>query len=152
MIRLKRILVPTDFSDHSEVAVRYGCELAAKFGAELHLLHIVELTPLMYGEGAFYTQETAEQMTQDSNQRLEKLPEGSFRESLDITRITRDGHPLPEICGYARENDIDLIVLGTHGRGAIAHMLLGSVAEKVVRKAPCPVMTVHNPEHEFIMP
>ena len=57
-----------------------------------------------------------------------------------------------EIIRYARENNIDLLVLGTHGRGAIAHMLMGSVAEKIVRKAPCPVLTVRHPEHEFVMP
>lgn len=152
MIRLKRILVPTDFSEHSENAVRYGCELAAKFDAELHLLHVVELTPVMYGEGAYFTPDTEAQLVADSNKRLNELPEGDLRESLNVTRTTTSGHPLPEICGYAKKNDIDMIVLGTHGRGAIAHVLLGSVAEKVVRKAPCPVMTVHNPEHEFVMP
>ena len=62
------------------------------------------------------------------------------------------GHPFVEILSDAKQHDIDLIVMGTHGRGAIKHMLLGSVAEKVVRKAPCPVLTVRHPDHEFVMP
>ena len=62
------------------------------------------------------------------------------------------GSPFLEIIAYAKSREIDLIVMGTHGRGPIAHMLMGSVAEKVVRKAPCPVLTVRHPEHEFLMP
>jgi len=60
--------------------------------------------------------------------------------------------PFPEILRFAADNEIDLIVMGTHGRGGVSHMLLGSVAEKVVRRAPCPVLTVRQPEHEFVEP
>ena len=69
-----------------------------------------------------------------------------------IVKVVRQGPPFLEIVRYAQEANIDLIVLGTHGRGGLAHMLLGSVAEKVVRKAPCPVLTVRHPEHEFVAP
>lgn len=152
MIQLKRILVPTDFSEHSEKAVLYGCELAAKFEAELHVMHAVELIPITYGEGAYFTPETMNEMQRDAAFRLGQIPDASWREKLNVTHVTVEGHPFVQIIRYAKEHDIDLIILGTHGRGAIAHMLLGSVAEKVVRKAPCPVLTVREKEHEFIMP
>ena len=71
---------------------------------------------------------------------------------MTVERVTVVGHAFVEILQYASGNDIDLIVMGTHGRGAVKHMLLGSVAEKVVRKAPCPVLTVRHPGYEFIMP
>ena len=74
------------------------------------------------------------------------------REKFSAQIVTLVGSPFLEIVTYAKSHDIDLIVMGTHGRGPIAHMLMGSVAEKVVRKAPCPVLTVRHPEHEFIMP
>jgi len=72
-----------------------------------------------------------------------------YRAEVDLVMGTSE---FVEVIRYAREKDIDLLVLGTHGRGAIAHMLMGSVAEKIVRKAPCPVLTVRHPEHEFVMP
>ena len=152
MIQLKRILVPSDFSEYSSNAVLYGCELAAKFDAELHLLHAVELVPITYTEGAYFSPESQAEITRDAANRLSELPDAAWCEKLNVTRATVEGHPFVQIIRYAKENDIDLIVIGSHGRGAIAHMLLGSVAEKVVRKAPCPVLTVHNPEHEFVMP
>src|SRR5207302_3469836 len=83
---------------------------------------------------------------------LQKLLTDAERERFQARFLTLTGSPFVEIVRYAKEQNIDLIVLGTHGRGPIAHMLLGSVAEKVVRKAPCPVLTVRHPEHEFVMP
>jgi nucleotide-binding universal stress UspA family protein len=69
-----------------------------------------------------------------------------------VKRTVVDGHPFVEIIKHAKEGDADMIIMGTHGRGAIAHMLLGSVAEKVVRTAPCPVLTVRHPEHKYVHP
>ena len=159
MISLHRILVPTDFSDHSEKAVRYGAELAAKFGAELHLLHAVETTAIIYGEGAamygdsvaFFPAEIAAEAETAAVKQLDDLKIDSA-DDLQVIRSVALGHPFVEIVRYAKDNAIDLIVVGTHGRGAIAHMLLGSVAEKVVRKAPCPVLVVRDEEHDFVMP
>jgi len=74
------------------------------------------------------------------------------RSALRARLLTRVGHPFVEVVRYAREESIDLIVMGTHGRGAVGHLLLGSVAERVVRKAPCPVLTVRHPQHEFVRP
>lgn len=151
MITLKKILVPTDFSEHSSKALRYGAELAAKFGAELHVLHAIELTPLAYGEGAYFPPETQAELEEAAVKQLDDLHVAAASE-VNVVRKVSHGHPFVETIRYAKEQEIDLIVVGTHGRGAIAHMLLGSVAEKVVRKAPCPVLTVRDGEHEFIMP
>lgn len=151
MITLKKILVPTDFSEHSTKAAIYGAELARKFGAELHLMHSVEMTPFLYGEGVYVAPETEAEIEVAVAKRLEELLNGSTGDLTVVRKIER-GHPFVEIIRYAKENDIGLIVLGTHGRGSIEHMLLGSVAEKVVRKAPCPVLTVRDKEHDFVMP
>lgn len=151
MISIKKILVPTDFSEHSHKAILYGRELASQFGAELHLLHVFEPVPIAYSEGAVFTPDTEAQLLEEGKKALDDL-EVAGAEGLTIYRDIRSGHPIVEIIRYARETDTDLIVVGTHGRGAIAHMLLGSVAEKVVRKAPCPVLAVRDEEHEFIMP
>ena len=152
MISLKKILVPTDFSEQSVKAIRYGTELATKFGAELHLLHAVETLPIMYGEGgAYLLPDTVAEVVAATVKHLDELKIDSADE-LQVIRKVVQGHPFVEIVRYAKNNATDLIVVGTHGRGAVAHMLLGSVAEKVVRKASCPVLVVRDEEHDFIMP
>lgn len=151
MITLKKILVPTDFSEHSAKAMRYGAELAAKFGAELHLLHAIETTPTMYGDGAYFPPETEAELEAAAVKQLNDL-KLDVTADLQVVRLAKHGHPFVEVIRYAKNSEIDLIVIGTHGRGAIAHMLLGSVAEKVVRKAPCPVLAVRDEEHDFVLP
>ena len=113
---------------------------------------MVEVIPVMYHEGIVFSPESEAQMQDHAAATLEKVPDGEWPDRLNIVRSTVHGHPLVEIIRYAREADIDLMIIGTHGRTGLAHMLLGSNAEKIVRKAPCPVMTVHCPEHEFVMP
>ena len=145
-------MVPTDFSPHSEKAVVYGAELAAKFGAELHLLHAMEAIPMVYGDGVtYFSPEIAEELEQSAVKELNDI-DVTAAGKLNVVRHVIQGHPFVEIVRYAKQENVDLIVVGTHGRGAIAHMLLGSVAEKVVRKAPCPVLVVRESEHDFVMP
>lgn len=156
MIALKNILVPTDFSDTSANAVRYAKAFAETFQASLHLLHVVEEL-LVYAwtppEGSIpLAADIRTDMEARTREQLHKLLTDAERERFRAHFLTLTGSPFVEIVRYAKEQDIDLIVLGTHGRGPIAHMLMGSVAEKVVRKAPCPVLTVRHPEHEFVMP
>jgi nucleotide-binding universal stress UspA family protein len=91
-------------------------------------------------------------MERQARERLEALLTPEERERHHATLALRSGSPFVEVVRYAREENVDIVVLGTHGRGAIAHMLLGSVAERVVRKAHCPVLTVRQPAHEFVMP
>lgn len=150
MLTLKKILVPTDFSEHSAKAIRYGAELAATFGGELHLLHSVEATPIMYGEGSGIPELLADREAAATKQ-LEAVKVDASGDCRVRRKVVK-GHPFVEIVRYAKDNTIDLLVIGTHGRGAIAHMLLGSVAERVVRKAPCPVLVVRDEEHDFVMP
>lgn len=149
MIALKSILLPTDFSDPSGTALTYARAFAETFGASLHLMHVID-------EALFFAWEAPplarEDIEASARNQLDKLLPGVDRERLDARLVLRTGSPFVEIVRYAREQRVDLIVMGTHGRGPIAHMLMGSVAEKVVRKAPCPVLTVRHPEHEFVMP
>ena len=155
MIHLNKILVPTDFSEFSKHALKYGCEFAAKFESDLHLLHVLQDLVAMVPEPGLafpppgnYIQD----LKDDADRALQDLPGPLWKGGGSLKRTTREGPPFLEIVRYAKDNDIDLIVLGTHGHSGLAHLLLGSVAEKVVRKAPCPVLSVRNPEHEFVMP
>lgn len=155
MIRLRRILLPTDFSDFSRAGLAYGCAFAEKFGAELHLLHVLQdLVALLPEPGLAYPApgDYMQELQSSADQALAKLPEPGCAEGLPVVRATRQGAAFVEIIRYARENEIDLIIMGTHGRSGLAHVLLGSVAERVVRKSPCPVLTVHPEGHSFQMP
>jgi len=93
-----------------------------------------------------------EQIEAEARNRLHGVMTDAGRLRLRVELVMEQGSPFLEIIRYAKDHDIDLIVMGTHGRGPIAHMLMGSVAEKVVRRAPCPVLTVKHPEHKFVMP
>ena len=155
MIALKRILVPADFSKPCEVAVNYAKALADAFHESLHVLHVIQ-DPFVHGfsPGPYVAappgyREELEKLAQDQ---LRGLLTDSERSRFSAILVKKWGSPFLEIIRYAKSENVDLIVMGTHGRGPVAHMLLGSVAEKVVRKAPCPVLTVRHPEHEFVMP
>jgi nucleotide-binding universal stress UspA family protein len=154
MIRLTKVLVPTDFSEPSAKAVAYGEELARRFGASLHVLHAVE-EPLAQGWDAYgfpgLLPERRAEMLADAQRRLEEAVPPVERDRQATELVTCLGEPHREIVRFANERGIDLIVMGTHGRGGMAHLLLGSVAEKVVRTAPCPVLTVRDREREFVI-
>ena len=151
MISLQKILIPVDFSEHSQKAIRYGEELAVKFGAALQLIHVVETQPIMYAEGGAFPFESNKEIIDHATDVLSKVQIKSG-DQVATSRTVVEGTAFLEIVRFAKENETDLIVMGTHGRGAIAHMLLGSVAEKVIRKAPCPVLVVRDEEHDFVMP
>jgi nucleotide-binding universal stress UspA family protein len=155
MILLKKILVATDFGSASESALRYAQALARGFGAELHVLHVVEnlLTRAMDGYGyAAISPEVQLDVERAGRKQTDALLSDEDRRELRAKAETvTSNNPATEIVDYARTNSIDLIVMGTHGRRAIAHFFMGSVAERVVRAAPCPVLTVRNPEHEFVL-
>jgi nucleotide-binding universal stress UspA family protein len=140
MISLQRILVPHDFSELSEAAVTHATGLATSFHAALDLLHVVPERGVDAGpaEAAF--------------QQLRKHAAPGGKTRLRARCHVRSGTPHVEITRFASECNVDLIVMGTHGRGAVGHALMGSVAEKVVRSAPCPVLTVHGPRRESLLP
>jgi nucleotide-binding universal stress UspA family protein len=149
MIALQRILVPHDFSETSEAAVRYAVALARNFNARIHLLHV--------GDQARLDLETEfplglEGAVEDAvRERLLKIVTPVEQAEFRPEFVVRSGVPAAEIVRYAKDHDVDLIVMGTHGRGPVGHMVMGSVAEKVVRTAPCPVLTVRSQQHEFVM-
>ena len=154
MINLKRILVATDFSDHSKVAVKYAAALAEAFSSEVILCHVVEAPDLISqippsGEG-YFPPNFQEQQRQAAEKECDKII-ADHGIKTGRTLIV-EGSPFFEVIRAAKAENVDLVVVGTHGRGAIAHVLLGSVAEKIVRKAPCPVLTVREGEHDFVMP
>jgi universal stress protein A len=148
MVTIRRILVPTDFSECSDAAVTYARGLADTFGSQLHLLHVVQDPYTQPWAAEAFPAPLGDMLTQWQEQartRLQGLlPAGTEgKEGPGIVAV-EVGSPFQQIIRYAEDHDIDLIVIGTHGRGPIGHMLLGSVAEKVVRKAPCPVLTVRH--------
>jgi nucleotide-binding universal stress UspA family protein len=141
------ILVATDFGAASDSALAYGRALSHTFGATLHVLHV--------RENSFFRPIAADARALDRaalhhiERRLtdEDHRELHARAALETSDATADA-----IIDYAREHEVDLIVMGTHGRTGIEHALAGSVAERVVRGAPCPVLTVRSPEREFVVP
>jgi nucleotide-binding universal stress UspA family protein len=142
--RLKRILVPLDFSDCSRKALEYAIPCAKQFDAELVLLNVIEPYPPVP------QMELVEVETiQDSLRELETLRESVGDDILCSSKV-RTGVPHVEIVQEAKQNDIDLIILSTHGYKGLSHVFLGSTAEKVVRNAPCPVLTVRQSEREFV--
>ena len=147
MIVLKNILVATDFEPASDAALTYGRALAKTFGARLHLLHVAENDFLRASVTDPHVLKTA--VARRLNERLtaEDRQVRGARATLEVS-----DRPADTITRYAKREQIDLIVMGTHGRTGVTHLLMGSVAEHVVRTAPCPVLTVRHPEHEFVLP
>src|SRR5262245_14332158 len=151
MIALKNILVATDFGEAADAALTYGRELARTFSGTLHVLHVVDNVMARVGpEGYIGVSGDMQREIEDmGRRRLDVLVDDEDRRTLHARIVTiTSSTPAIAIVGYARDASVDLIVIGTHGRGALAHLLMGSVAEKVVRMAPCPVLTVRHPEHE----
>ncbi len=156
MIALKKVLVATDFSEPSDVALAYGRELARSFGAKLVVLHIVEniMTRAFGPDGyAITNPDLQRDLEASADKQVNALLSEEDRQAIRADAVIISSNtPAFAIADYAGTTGIDLIVIGTHGRGAVAHLLMGSVAERVVRTAPCPVLTVRHPEHEFVLP
>jgi len=152
VITLKRILVATDFSDASKAALVYGRELAHTFGARLDVLHVVPNLAKYYAAESYTATfpEIEEGMEEAAQREVDLLLTDEDRRLGGRAMLRTLESPADGITRHAREVNIDLIVMGTHGRGGVSHLLLGSVAERVVRSAPCPVLTVRHPEHEFV--
>ncbi len=154
-MQLKRILFPTDFSDFSKYAASFAVSFACDYGARLYVLHVAEfLHDLPEGllSNAPSLDSIHEKAEQSARLELESASSPETLEKLDFEFACVKGKPFFEIVSYARDREIDMIVMGTHGRTALEAAMLGSTAEKVVRKAPCPVFTVRMPGHWFVMP
>ena len=155
MIALKNILVATDFGKPAEAALNYGRDLARTFGARLHVLHVADYIagryPIDMYPGGFA--ELQGDIEKDALNQLQAVVTSEDVAQLGALPVVRSSNtPAATITAYAKEAGIDLIIIGTHGRGAVSHLFMGSVAERVVRTAPCPVLTVRHPEHDFLAP
>jgi len=146
MITLHRILMATDFSAYSKEALDYAVHLAKGLGTDLHLLHVFE--PPFYPPSGSPLQVPPEVhqwiagLKEEESKRLKTVAEEARRQGVTVHPILKEGEPFSEILKTAEEITADLIVLSTHGRTGLARILMGSVAERVVRRSPCPVLTV----------
>lgn len=153
---IKKILFPTDYSETSLEALGHAKALAAVFDAELLCIHVVDEAYQYWssmGPESIPVGPPMEELLALGKSRMEKFRATHLADlKKPVTSAVVLGRPFMEIIKYAREHGVDLIVMGTHGRGALAHVLLGSTTEKVVRKAPCAVLTVRSGTHKFEMP
>jgi len=151
-IKLQHILVPIDFSASSRKALRYAVSFAQQYRAKVTLVHVVE--PPMYPTELGYVPVEIESLNKSiqatAEEKIRSLAEEQLQTELIEKTLVRMGHPYQEITQVARELKVDLIVISTHGYTGLKHVLLGSTAERIVRHAPCPVLTVREREHDFV--
>lgn len=140
MILLKNVLVATDFSDASSTGLNYGRALAGRFGATLHVLHVADKVSVH------------REAEEAARKQLQGLLTDDDRTELHAKPVVVTSAPALAIIDYAKNANIDLIIVGTHSRSGVKHLFIGSVAEQITRAAPCPVLVVRHPEHEFVVP
>lgn len=147
-MQFRHILAPTDFSEYSKKAVVSALELARKFGAKLTILHVVELPPYPVegyaspGVTATFLEDLERQATQD----LAQLVPEAESSNVEVVRLVAVGSPYRKIIDTAEAEQVDLIVMATAGRTGFSHLVMGSIAERVVRTATCPVLTIRPHE------
>jgi nucleotide-binding universal stress UspA family protein len=147
---IMNILVPIDFSDYSKNALKYAAQFAKNFNAKIYLVYVVE--PMIYPADFSMGQVAIPSAEIDLHTRAEvelKKLANELESNLYVETIIKTGKPFVEINETAKEKDIDLIIIATHGHTGVEHLLFGSTAEKVVRKAPCPVLTLREPIKGF---
>ena len=152
MIKLNRILVPTDFSESARLALTYGMSFAQEYKAHLVLLHVVENLTVGYASDLFPVPmaEVFQEISGYARAELAKLAAEAREKDVEVEEQVVQGKPSAEIIRFAAEKDIDMIVLGTHGKGMLDQALFGSTTERVVRRSPCPVLSVRLAEHTFV--
>lgn len=147
MVTIKKILCPVDYSVCSSEAMKYAAHIAGGEEAKLYLMHVVDIrtfgheSPLDF-EVPKPTPETVERIRKELQENLVHERDGK---KVEVEAIVVVGKPVEEILRAAKEKGVDMIVMGTHGRTGLPHVIIGSVAENVVRNAPCPVLTVRHP-------
>jgi len=162
-MKLNRVLTATDFSNQSGFALEWAAYLAQCMKADLVLLHVIseeegKIIEEVIGEGAVVQiprgirQNVVEERQKKMAEQYEMVVSREIKADLKVEKIIRIGVPFLEIIRTAKEKDVDLIVLGTHGRSGLSHVLIGSVAEKVVHHAHCGVLTVKHPQYKFVAP
>ena len=147
-IDIKRILVPLDFSEHAGAILDWATHLAEEHGSRILLLHVYHL-PVEFQqlEGAYLPADFWSNVKHEAEQQLGRFAEQVRARGIEVDAYVREGYPATVIVEEAAGLDADLIVIGTHGHTGLKHLLLGSIAERVVQKAPCPVLTVKSPGH-----
>jgi len=151
MTEFGKILFPTDFSESAENASRYALSLAKKYASKVYVIHVIEPFTYTTEFGLDFSAQLKE-MEASARRLLDDVAASIKKNNLDVESVLITGEPFVEIIKYARKEQVDLIVMATHGRSGIEHMLMGSVAEKVVRKSPCPVLTIKKSGQTFTMP
>lgn len=151
MINFKKILVPIDFSEYSLQALNYVADFAKAFKSEVYLIYVVE--PIIYppdlsiGQIALPTLNY--QVDEKANEELKRVADEVLDPEIKVHTIVKLGKPYLEILEVAKNEDVDLIIISTHGHTGVEQILFGSTADKVVRKAPCPVLTLREPVKGF---
>ncbi len=153
-MQIKNILFPTDFSQGARAAMDHAVSLARDYNAKLILLYVIQDISIAewYIPSSLSVTDLIEDMQKSAWKEMDKWSEEVSAQVKDVEKLVVRGVPFVEIIRTAKEKGADLVIIGTHGRTGIDHMLFGSTAEKVVRKAPCPVLTVRIAGKEFKMP
>jgi nucleotide-binding universal stress UspA family protein len=150
MISFNGVMVPVDFSKESNLAAKFASSLAEEYKTKLHVLHVIEplhaSLRLHVADFDAFQQKVIDQAQED----LGNVIPSSMKKRLEVEEILEIGHPQHVIVDKAKELGVDLIVIATHGRTGFAHVLLGSVAEQVIRHAPCPVFVIRNPKDKYV--
>ena len=151
-LEIKKVLVPIDFSDYSKNSLRYAVNFAKQFNAEIYLIYVLEpvIYPPDFSMGQIAIPSINAEWDERAREELENLAKTEIPEGINVKSILKNGKPFLEIIDTASEENIDLIIIATHGHSGVEHILFGSTAEKVVRKAPCPVLTLREPVKGFM--
>jgi len=154
MISIEKILFPTDFSSYANYALRYALSFASTYKAKLYVFHVITELNLPIGMGGtlYPPAKIYEEMEKEAKKKIEGVIPEDYSKIVEVENIIVRGTPFLEIIKAAREYNVDIITIATHGHTGLSHVFLGSTAEKVVRKAPCPVLCIKYPEHEFVKP
>jgi len=148
---INKVLVPIDFSDYSKSALKYAVNFAKSFNAEIILIYVVEpvIYPPDFSMGQIAMPSINTEWDDRAKEELQNLAKSEIVGTANVKTVIKTGKPFVEIIETAREENVDLIIIATHGRSGVEHILFGSTAEKVVRKAPCPVLTLREPLKGF---
>lgn len=151
-MKIEKILVPIDFSDYSKSALRYAVNFAKFFNAEIILVYVVEpvIYPPDFSMGQIAIPTVTTEFDERAKEELNKLAKNQIPSQVKVSTVIKTGKPFIEIIDTAAEVNADLIIIATHGHSGVEQILFGSTAEKVVRKAPCPVLTLREPVKGFM--